>query len=734
MKKTVMMGVILSLAIVSNGQQPFKYPVTKKVNQVDDYYGNKVPDPYRWLEDDNSAETAKWVVEQNKLTQSYLSKIPYRNQIKDCLTNIWNFPKYSVPFWAGKRMLFYMNNGLQNQSALYIKDNPEAEQRLFLDPNELSSDGTVSIGTVSVSKNNDYVAFATSASGSDWQTIRIKKITGEMLEDQIPWVKFSSIAWFGNGFFYSRYEKPKGSELSVKNEFHKVYYHKLGTKYTEDQLIYENEKYPLRNYTAMVTEDERYLIISETESTSGNALRVKDLRKQDSEWIVLVGDFNADYDLIGNADDDLYFHTNANAPRYKVVRVNPLNSNTPDFIDVIPQNDMVLQSTTMAGNRLVTVYMRNASSAAFIYNTSGQLEKEIEVPGIGTMSSVSGEKDNSVVFMSFTTFTQPATIYKMDVNIGIPEVLFKPDMKHVFPEFITEQVFYPSKDGTQIPMFIVYKKGIKLDGTNPTLLYGYGGFNISLTPNFSISRMLFLENGGIYAVANLRGGGEFGKEWHQAGTILKKQNVFDDFISAAEYLINNKYTSSSKLAIQGGSNGGLLVGACITQRPELFKVALPAVGVMDMLRYHKFTIGWAWKDDYGTSEDKDQFYYLKGYSPLHNIRKGVKYPATLVTTADHDDRVVPAHSFKFAAALQAAQAGNNPVLIRIETKAGHGAGKPTSKSIEEAADIWAFTFYNLGIKFTNPCQLPKKIDPLRPVDKAKLTPSVKPKTKLKPKR
>lgn len=676
------------------------YPITKKVAQVDTYFGVEVADPYRWLEDDNSPETAEWVKAQNEVTFAYLESIPFRGKIRERLTQIWNYPRYSSPFRAGKYYFFYKNDGMQNQSVLYIQEGLEGEPSVFLDPNTFSEDGTVALSGLSISHDDRYLAYTISRAGSDWGEAKVIEIeTQTELDDHIKWIKFSGISWHGNGFYYSRYDEPKAGEaFSGKNEFHKVYYHKLGSLQSDDILVYQNTKYPLRNYGASVTEDERFLVIYETESTSGNALYVKDLRNPNSAFRQIAVGFEKDYWVIDNIGDKLLVLTNYGAPRKQLVLIDPENPQPSDWKTIIPEKNEVLESVSIIGGRIAANYMKDASSRAYLYDIDGVFITEVNLPGIGTMSGFSAKKEDTIAFYSFTSFTFPSTIYKFDVGKN-ESVVFRASEIDFDPSgYETKQVFYTSKDGTRVPMFITHKKGLKFNGKNPTLLYGYGGFNAAMTPAFSISRVIFLENGGVYALANIRGGGEYGEEWHKAGTKLKKQNVFDDFIAAAEYLINEGYTCSQKLAIQGGSNGGLLVGACMIQRPDLFKVALPAVGVMDMLRYQKFTIGWAWVSDFGSSDNEEEFHYLLGYSPLHNIKDGVKYPATLITTADHDDRVVPAHSFKFAARLQEAHRGSNPVLIRIETSAGHGAGKPTSKVIDEQTDIWAFVFKNLKVK------------------------------------
>ena len=697
---------LIPLLAISCSQQPksipVSYPETKTIEHTDIYFGVEVADPYRWLEDDRSDETAAWVNAQNEVTFSYLEQIPYRNEIKNKLTEMWNYPRQGVPFRAGDKYFMWKNDGLQNQSVLYIMDGLDGEPREFINPNAMSQQGTTAVGSLSISNDNKYVAYTTSIGGSDWREIRVKDIEGNDLPDLIQWVKFSGISWDDNGFYYSCYEEPKGSALSMKNESNRIYYHKLGTQQKDDKLIYEDVKNPLRYNTAGITKDGRYLLLVVSEGTGGNSLAVKDMRKPNSKFRTIVEKLDKDYRVIENFGDELYILTNDKTPRYSLVKVNPLAKEL-NWEVVIPERETdVLQSVMVVGEKLVARYLHNAHSVLNIFDVNGKLETEIELPELGSVGGISGEKGDNEMFYAFSSFSRPSEIYRIeDINQPEPKLYLVTELNIKLSKYVTEQVWYTSKDGTEVPMFIVYKEGLKKNGKNPTLLYGYGGFNHSVTPGFSISNLFFLEQGGIYAAPNIRGGGEFGEAWHKAGTKLQKQNVFDDFIAAAEYLIAQKYTSPEKLAIRGGSNGGLLVGACINQRPELFKVALPAVGVMDMLRFHKFTVGWGWTGDYGSSDNEEEFHYLLGYSPLHNIQKGVCYPATLITTADRDDRVVPAHSFKYAAALQEAQACDNPTLIRIETMAGHGAGKPISKSIEEAADTWSFVLYNLGMKYKN---------------------------------
>ena len=692
------MAVATSITSFSQNQkmETLAYPETKKTATVDTYFGTEVSDPYRWLEDDKSEETAAWVKEENKVTFDYLSKIPFRNKIKERMEKLWNYEKISAPFKEGDYTYFYKNNGLQNQSVLYRTDKSGKEE-LFLDPNTFSKDATTSLDGVSFSKDGSKVAYSISKAGSDWRTvIFIDAKTKKEIDTPLIDVKFSGLSWKGNeGIFYSSYEKPKGSELSAKTDEHKLYFHQLGTAQKTDLVIF-GDKVKRRYVGGSVSEDDRYLFISAANSTSGNELYLKDLSKPNSKIIPIVGNFDFDVDVIDNLGSKLYILTNINAPNKRIVSVDASNPGIENWVDFIPETDNVLSPNTGAGYIFAT-YMKDAISLVKQYDFKGNLIREVTLPGIGTASGFGGKTKDAELYFSFTNYTTPATIYSYNPKEGKASVYKKPIVEFKSENYISSQVFYTSKDGIKIPMIITHKKGLKLEGKNPTILYGYGGFNISLTPSFSIANAVWLEMGGIYAVANLRGGGEYGKKWHDAGTKLQKQNVFDDFIAAAEYLIAENYTSSDFLAIKGGSNGGLLVGAVMTQKPDLMKVALPAVGVLDMLRYHTFTAGAGWAYDYGTSEDsKEMFEYIKGYSPVQNVKMGTKYPATLVTTGDHDDRVVPAHSFKFAAQLQAKHVGNNPVLIRIETNAGHGAGKPVSKTIEEASDIQAFTLYNMG--------------------------------------
>lgn len=695
----MMLTVLFSLSYYAKAQDMIKYPPTKKIDVVDDYFGVQVFDPYRWLENDTSADVKAWVDEQNKITFDYLYQIPFRDKIKKRLEEIWNYPKYGSPFKKGDYYFFYKNNGMQNQYVLYYQKSLKDEAEVFIDPNTFSEDGTVSLAGISFSKDNRYVSYSISESGSDWKKIKVMEVaTKKILEDEILWSKFGSPSWLGDGFYYSRYDEPaKGKELSSKNEFQKVFYHKLGTPQSADSLVYEDPAHPLRYFSVWVSKDQRFLFLNISEGTHGSEIYFRDLKKGDSEFKLLFRGFEHNYSIIDNVDDQLYVLTDHGASNYHLIAVTPERPDTANWKIIIPERKELLDGVSLTGNKLFASYLKDANTRFYRYDLNGKPLGEIKLPGIGTAWGFGGNREDTETFYVFTSYTCPPVIYHYDTEKNVSRLFRKTEVKINVDEYETNQVFYTSKDSTRIPMFLVHKKGIKKNGKNPVLLYGYGGFNNSETPYFSIGKMVFLENGGIYAAPNIRGGGEYGEEWHKAGMLDKKQNVFDDFIAAAEYLIKEKYTSSDKLAIEGGSNGGLLVGACMTQRPDLFKVALPAVGVMDMLRFHKFTIGWGWVVEYGSSDKEDQFKYLIKYSPLHNLKPGVNYPATLITTADHDDRVVPAHSFKFAATLQEMHKGMNPVLIRIEKKAGHGGGTPTSKYIERLTDIWAFVFQNLGM-------------------------------------
>ncbi|MBS7565814.1 S9 family peptidase [Mucilaginibacter sp. Bleaf8] len=680
--------------------KPAAYPQTQKGNVSDTYFGTEVPDPYRWLENDQAADTKAWVIEQNKVTQGYLQQIPFREAIRKRLETLWNYERYSAPFREGRYTYFYKNDGLQSQAVLYRQtDGGQAE--VFLDPNQFSKDGTTSLAGIEFSKDGSLAAYQTSAGGSDWTSVTVlhtqdKTQVGDVLND----VKFSGLAWRGNeGFYYSSYDKPKeGSQLSGLTQHHKLYFHKLGTPQSQDVLIFGGEQTPRRYVGAHLTEDERFLVISAANSTTGNELYIQDLTQPGSQIVNIVDNFDNEHEVVANEGSRLYIHTNLYAPNYRLVTTDVSNPRTGTWKDLIAQNKNVLQVTT-AGGKLFAQYLKDATAFVQQYNMNGKLEHTVELPTVGTASGFKAKKEEQELYYTFTSYTYPSTIFKYNIGTGKSEVYKKSGVQFNPELYESKQVFYKSKDGTSIPMIITYKKGTVLNGHNPTLLYGYGGFGVSLTPAFSTSNIILLEQGGIYAVPNLRGGGEYGETWHKAGTKLRKQNVFDDFIAAAEYLISHKYTSKDYLAVAGGSNGGLLVGATITQRPELCKVAFPAVGVLDMLRYNQFTAGAGWAYDYGTAQDGEQmFQYLYHYSPYHAL-KPAEYPATLVTTADHDDRVVPAHSFKFAARLQEYQKGPAPVLIRIETNAGHGAGRSTAQIIGQETDKWAFMFTNMGVTF-----------------------------------
>ncbi|MDP2385821.1 MAG: prolyl oligopeptidase family serine peptidase [Bacteroidota bacterium] len=698
--KYFLLALLLGLAAINSIAQTAKAPPTKKVEQTDDYFGTKVSDPYRWLEDDNSAETKTWVDVENKVTFDYLNKINYRPQVKERLTNLWNFEKRTTPFKKAGMLFCYENNGIQDQNVLYVTNSKTLKKRVLLDPNKLSADGTVSIGSVAVSKGGKYLAYTYSKAGSDWSQIKVIAIKdGKLLSDQINWIKFSGIEWKGDeGFYYSRYDEPtKGTELSGKNEFQKVVFHKLGTDPKNDELVYNDPNFPTRGFYGGLSDDENYLMISGTESTSGNSLFIKDLKNQDRRLIRLVESFSDDYNVLDIIEGKAFILTNNKASNKKVIAVDLTNPSIEKADVIIPETKDLLESVTVANKCLILNYLHDVSSKIEVHDLKGNLLHELKLPGIGKVNSINFDKKDTLGYIDFSTFTAPTAIYKYNVKSNKLKLHFKAKTSFKSDEYETKQVFYTSKDGTKIPMFIISKKGIKLDGNNPCFLFGYGGFSVNYSPEFRIDRCLFLEQGGVYAVPGLRGGGEYGEDWHKAGTIFNKQNVFDDFISAAEYLCAEKYTNKNKLAIHGRSNGGLLIGAVMTQRPDICKVAIPTVGVLDMLRYHTFTIGWAWATDYGTSADEKQFQNLIKYSPLHNVKKA-NYPATFITTGDHDDRVVPAHSFKFAATLQENNTSEEPILIRIDKNAGHGAGKPTTKQIEEYADMWSFVFYNLGMK------------------------------------
>jgi prolyl oligopeptidase len=681
-----------------------KYPETKKVEQVDDYHGTKVPDPFRWLEDDvrTSKEVADWVESQNKVTNAYLESIPERNYIKRRITDLFNFEKYSAPSKEGDKYFFSKNDGLQNQSVLHVQDSLEGEPRVLLDPNKLSKDGTVALAGFSVSHDAKLAAYGLAEAGSDWVTWKVLDIaTGKTLDDVLKWTKFSGASWSkdGKGIYYSRFPEPaKDAAFQGLNENQKLYYHVLGTPQADDKLVYERPENPRWTITGGVTDDGRYLIVSIGDGTTSRKVRIayKDLGEPHGKIEELIGNHTNKWSFIDNVGSKFYFQTDFNAPKYQIVAIDIANPKEPKTI--IPEAEDVIQSVSMVGDRLIVSYLKDAKTVVKIHELTGKFVRDLPLPGIGSAGGFGGKRLETETFYTFTSFTTPPSIYRYDMATGESKLYRSSKVKFDPADYVVEQVFYPSKDGTRVPMFLSHKKGLKLDGSNPVLLYGYGGFNISMTPAFSTSRLQWMEMGGILAVANLRGGGEYGDKWHRAGTKLQKQNVFDDFIAAAEYLIKEKYTSPKKIGIQGGSNGGLLVGACLAQRPDLFGACLPAVGVMDMLRFQKFTAGRFWTDDYGSSDNPEEFKALVAYSPYHNLKPGVKYPPTLVTTADTDDRVVPGHSFKFTAMIQYCQAGEAPVLARIETKAGHGAGKPTTKVIEETADQWAFLVKNLGMK------------------------------------
>lgn len=702
--KSIFSSALVIIAIVilnscntmNSKKEKLNYPVAVKDSVVDNYFGTMVPDPYRWLEDDNSEATAQWVDAENKVTLDYLSNIPFRAAMKERLEKLWNYPKTGLPFKKGDFWYVYKNNGLQAQYVIYQMDSLNGEPRVFLDPNTFSEDGTIALGGASFSEDGKYCAYSISKGGSDWREVFIIDVANNTkMADHIQWVKFSGTSWLGDGFFYGRYPESKdGDLLKAKNHNQMIYFHKVGTPQSEDALIFKDDINPERMYYYGTTKDERFIFRSaESPNDMGNALYFK--RNGDEEFIPISESFEHSTSLIGNIGDTLFIQTNKDASNYKVYAI--LASNPSKPIEIIPESKDVLQGCQVFGNYLIAYYLHNAASQAFVFNPDGSLKNTVELPGIGTLGGFSGDEKSMKIFYQFSSYTIPGLSYDYNIETNISTLYKKSELDFDMEGYETKQIFYKSKDGTEVPMFIVYKKGMELNGKNPTMLYGYGGFNISLTPGFSVDRLLWLEQGGVYAVANLRGGGEFGEAWHKAGTKLNKQNVFDDFIAAANYLINNKYTSSEFLAISGRSNGGLLVGATMTQRPDLMKVAFPGVGVMDMLRYHKFTIGYFWANDYGTSDDSIQFNNLIKYSPLHSLKEGVCYPSTLIVTADHDDRVFPAHSFKFAARLQEVQSCNKPTLIRIDKNAGHGAGKPTEMVIQDKVDMWSFAFYEMGL-------------------------------------
>lgn len=696
MNKLILLSALLAIISTNLIAQMLPYPQTRRDKVEDNYHGTLVADPYRWLENDTSKETAGWVKAQNQVTFDFLKAIPYREKMKNRISELLNYPRYSSPFRVGEYYFFSKNDGLQNQSVNYRQKGLNGNPEVFLDPNKMSSGGTVSVGFAGVSNDDRIIAYNQSSAGSDWSELHLKEVaTGKKLSDVIRFVKFSGAAFRGNGFYYSRYPEPgKGEELSGQNRFHSVWYHRLGMDQSEDELIYEDREHPLRYHSVEIGKEERFLILSVSEGTDGNELRVMDLKKGQKTFTVLVPGFDNSSSVVDQDGDRLLVYTNVDAPNYRLVSIDPANPAKENWKEIIPQKKELLKSVTYAGDKLFAQYLKDVCTKIYQHNRQGVMEHEIALPAVGSAGGFSGERSDKEVFYTFTSFNYPPTIFRYDIASGKSDVFRKPELKFDPSAYEVKQVFVPSKDGkVKVPMFIVHKKGLKLDAQRPTLLYAYGGFNISLEPAFSPSRIAFLENEGVYVQANLRGGGEYGEEWHKAGMFGNKQNVFDDFISCAEWLQKNKYTSKDKLAIMGGSNGGLLVGACMTQRPDLFKVAIPQVGVMDMLRFQKFTVGWGWVDEYGVSDKKEDFAWLYKYSPLHNIREKA-YPATMVMTADHDDRVVPAHSFKFISELQAKHKGSNPVLIRVETQAGHGAGIALSKSIESTADIYSFIFWN----------------------------------------
>lgn len=701
---TKLLRLLLVACIPFTLQAQFQYPATRKVEHADDYHGTKVADPYRWLEDDNSADTKTWVQEQNKVTFDYLNKIAYRAQWRKRVEEVYNYAKYTAPFRNGEYYYFYKNDGLQNQSVLYRQKGLDGQPELVIDPNKLSETGTTVMNTFSLARNGKYAVYGLSKGGSDWQTYYVKDMqTGKDLADEIKWVKVSSVSWQGDGFYYSRYpEADKGKELSSKNENHQVYYHKAGTSQSEDKLVYEDKANPQRFHTTSTSEDQRftYLFISDRgKGLNGNAIWYKDAKSGDDQFKPLIKEVGKySYSIVENINEKFLVRTNNGAPNYRLVLIDPKNTDESAWTTFLPEREEPMQSAGSAGGKLFVNYLKDVTSRIYVYNMDGKLQQEVKLPGLGTAGGFGGWDDDKFVFYTFSSFNVPPTIYRYDIATGKTSVFRQPEIASFNPnDYETKQVFYPGKDGVKVPMFIVHKKGLKLNGKNPVMLYGYGGFNISSLPGFSATLLPWLEQGGVYALANLRGGSEYGEKWHEAGMRLKKQTVFDDFIAAGEYLIQNNYTSKDYLAIRGGSNGGLLVGAVMNQRPDLFKVAIPQVGVMDMLRFHKFTIGWNWIAEYGSSDNPEDFKNLYGYSPLHNLKGGVKYPSTMITTADHDDRVVPAHSFKYAATIQEKHTGDNPVLIRIETNSGHGASN-TAKAIELAADVYSFIFYNMNLK------------------------------------
>ncbi|MDG5799066.1 prolyl oligopeptidase family serine peptidase [Marinilabiliaceae bacterium ANBcel2] len=704
--KTVLIIAVISALIFAgcrqkNEEHKINYPESKQVDATDDYFGYMVKDPYRWLEDENSKETKEWIEQQNEITNRYLNNIPFKDRIKDRLSEVWKYTRQYAPTIKGDKKFYFRHDGISNHAVLYVKNIGESDERVLIDPNLFSEDGTTSLAATSISNDGNYIAYAISKGGSDWREVFIRDVnTGEDLDDHLKWVKFSGLSWDDEGLFYSRYDEPKdGEELSASNEFQKLYYHKKGTSQDDDILIHKDDENPQRNFSAVVDDNNRYLIRFSTRSTQGNQIDIHNL--QNNSQISVDSDFNTESSYIGSLSTNrLLFVTNENASRRRVVAINPSTPELTNWEEIIPEKEDILRGVTLTENYIVCHYLKDVESNLKIYDHSGEYLKDIELPGAGSVSGINRYENRDIIYFNYTSYTNPTEVFELDIKSNNLTTVFSPSTNFETDDYTTTVEFFEADDGAQIPLFITHKKDIELNGNNPALLYGYGGFNIIQTPGFDISLIPWLENGGVYIRAHIRGGGEYGEDWYRAGTKKNKQRVFDDFIQSAEYLIENGYTVSDKLAIMGGSNGGLLVGAVANQRPDLFSVALPNVGVMDMLRYHKFTIGWAWAGDYGRSDDsKEMFEYLYSYSPLHNIPKGNGYPATLVTTADHDDRVVPAHSYKYIAALQNSYSGLNPTLIRIETKAGHGAGKPVSMQIEEIADKWAFTLYNMNEHF-----------------------------------
>jgi prolyl oligopeptidase len=698
----VILPIVAALALAAHAQ-PFTYPATNKVEHVDTYHGVKVADPYRWLEDDNAPETTKWVEAQNQVTFGYLAKLPFRAQVQQRLKRLYDYPKYSLPFRKGEHFFFSKNDGLQNHSVLYVQKGLDGKPEVLIDPNAFSEDGTVGMAGFALSKDGKFAAYGKTQGGSDWREVFVMEVaTRKQLPDHLKWIKASGTSWRGDGFYYSRYAAPeKGKELSSKNEDQKVFFHKVGTPQSEDVLVYEDPAHPQRFHSVGTTEDERFAILSISErgqGKKGNAVFFRDLAKADAPFVPIVKEIGDDsFGVVDNVGGRFLIRTDRGAPNGRVFLYDPATPDPKDWKDVLPERPEPLQGCGTAGGKLFASYLKDVTTRAQVFSLEGKLENEIELPGPGSANGFGGERDDTFVFYSFTSFNYPPTIYRYDLATKKSALFRAPEIPGFTPaSYETRQVFYKSKDGAQVPMFLVHRKGLELNGRNPTLLYGYGGFNVTTAPNFNALRLALLEQGFVYASANLRGGGEYGEKWHEAGIKLRKQNVFDDFIAAAEWLIEKKYTSPEKLAIQGGSNGGLLVGAVMNQRPELFQAAIPQVGVMDMLRFHKFTIGWNWIADYGSSDNEPEFKALYAYSPLHNIKGGTKYPATLITTADHDDRVVPAHSFKYAATLQEKASPDRPALIRIDTRSGHGASN-TTKALELAADVYSFLFQNLGV-------------------------------------